>query len=106
MRPHEGSGEDSHVSDRKHWGEHQRAWEDERLGPALDKAPERRHRFITQSGVEINRVYTPEDLQDPANDPDRDRPRYRFRKPDAEEPAGGCRRDRHSPRGLRGKSSR
>ena len=69
------------MTDRDAWREHQRAWDEERLRPALEKAPERRHRFITQSGVEINRVYTPEDLYDLANDPDRDRPRYRFRKP-------------------------
>jgi len=75
LRLHEGSGEDSRVTDRKRWGEHQRDWEKERLGPALEKSPERHDRFITQSGVEINRVYTPEDLHDPANDPDRDRPR-------------------------------
>jgi len=80
LRLHRDSGEDSRVSDRKQWGEHQRDWETERLGPALENSPERRDRFITQSGVEINRVYTPEDLHDPANDPDRDRPRYRFRK--------------------------
>ena len=30
---------------------------------------ERKGRFITQSGVEINRLYTPADLADPANDP-------------------------------------
>ncbi|HEY8771553.1 MAG TPA: methylmalonyl-CoA mutase family protein [Candidatus Limnocylindria bacterium] len=42
---------------------------------------ERKRRFITQSGVEINRLYTPADLADPANDPDRDRPRYRFSGP-------------------------
>jgi methylmalonyl-CoA mutase N-terminal domain/subunit len=39
---------------------------------------ERKPRFITQSGVEINRLYTPADLANPANDPDLDRPRYRF----------------------------
>jgi methylmalonyl-CoA mutase N-terminal domain/subunit len=43
--------------------------------------PERKRRFITQSGVEINRLYTPADLANPANDPDRDRPRYRFSPP-------------------------
>ena len=42
---------------------------------------ERKRRFITQSGVEIERLYTPDDLRDPANDPDRDRPRYRFSPP-------------------------
>ena len=48
---------------------------------------ERKPRFITQSGVEINRLYTPADLADPANDPDRDRPRYRF-SPSAAAPDG------------------
>jgi methylmalonyl-CoA mutase N-terminal domain/subunit len=50
---------------------------------------ERKRRFITQSGVEINRLYTPADLADPANDPDRDRPRYRFSP--AAAPADGWR---------------
>jgi methylmalonyl-CoA mutase, N-terminal domain len=49
--------------------------------------PERKRRFITQSGVEINRLYTPADLANPANDPDRDRPRYRF-SPSAASPDG------------------
>ncbi|MEX1073493.1 MAG: methylmalonyl-CoA mutase family protein [Chloroflexota bacterium] len=39
---------------------------------------ERKRRFITQSGVEINRLYTSDDLRDPANHPDVDRPRYRL----------------------------
>jgi methylmalonyl-CoA mutase N-terminal domain/subunit len=80
LRLHRGSGEDATVTDQEAWRAHQREWEKERLDPALEKSPERHDRFITQSGVEINRVYTPEDLHDPANDPDRDRPRYRFRK--------------------------
>ena len=66
------------MSDAKGWREHQDRWEAERLKPALERAPERRSRFITQSGVEIDRVYTRADLDDPANDPDADRPRYRF----------------------------
>ena len=69
------------MSDRKRWREHQDRWEAERLNPALDKSAERKTRFITQSGVEIGRLYTPADLADPANDPDRDRPRYRFSPP-------------------------
>ena len=52
-----------------------------------EPGPERKRRFITQSGVEINRLYTADDLRDPANDPDRDRPRYRH-SPPAEEPTG------------------
>jgi len=50
---------------------------------------ERKPRFITQSGVEINRLYTPADLANPANDPDLDRPRYRFSP--AAAPADGWR---------------
>jgi methylmalonyl-CoA mutase N-terminal domain/subunit len=88
LRPHRANREDSRVSDRDRWKEHQRQWESERLRPALEKSPERHHRFITQSGVEIDRIYTSEDLYHPANDPDLDRPRYRFRKP-GEEAKGG-----------------
>jgi methylmalonyl-CoA mutase N-terminal domain/subunit len=49
-----------------------------------EQGRERKKRFITQSGVEINRLYTPDDLADPANDPDRDRPRYPFSPPAAD----------------------
>ncbi len=42
---------------------------------------ERKRRFITQSGVAIERLYTADSLRDPANDPDRDRPRYQFSPP-------------------------
>ncbi|MEO6058433.1 MAG: methylmalonyl-CoA mutase family protein [Candidatus Limnocylindria bacterium] len=42
---------------------------------------ERKRRFITQSGVAIERLYTADNLRDPANDPDRDRPRYQFSPP-------------------------
>ena len=64
------------------WKQHQDRWESNRLGPALEKGPERHPRFITQSGVEIDRLYTPADLENPANDPDLGRPRYQF-SPDA-----------------------
>jgi methylmalonyl-CoA mutase N-terminal domain/subunit len=66
------------MTDPSRWREHQDRWARERLEPTLERAPERRARFITQSGVEIDRVYSPSDLHDPANDPDRDRPQYRF----------------------------
>jgi methylmalonyl-CoA mutase, N-terminal domain len=69
------------MSDDERWAEHQRAWEAARLKPALERGAERKPRFITQSGVEIDRVYTPADLHDPANDPDADRPRYRSSPP-------------------------
>ncbi len=42
---------------------------------------ERKQRFITQSGVQIDPLYTPADLHHPENDPDRGRPRYRFSPP-------------------------
>ncbi|MBK9122640.1 MAG: methylmalonyl-CoA mutase family protein [Chloroflexi bacterium] len=40
------------------------AWERETLGPTLDRLPERRDRFVTQSSVPINRLYTPADVPD------------------------------------------
>jgi methylmalonyl-CoA mutase N-terminal domain/subunit len=42
---------------------------------------ERKQRFITQSGIEIDRLYTPAELRDAGNDPDIGRPRYRFSPP-------------------------
>ena len=80
------------MSDPKRWREHQDRWTRERLDPALEKGPERRPRFITQSAVEIDRLYTPADLADPANDPDAGRPRYRFSPSDGG--AGRLGRDR------------
>ena len=69
------------MTDEKRWREHEDRWRRERLDPALERMPERKPRFITQSGVEIGRVYTPADLRDPANDPDRDRPHYGYGRP-------------------------
>ena len=74
------------MNDSTRWREHQQRWVRERLDPALEKGPERRERFITQSGVEIERLYSPADLTDPANDPDAGRPRYRFSREHAGEP--------------------
>jgi methylmalonyl-CoA mutase N-terminal domain/subunit len=54
------------------------------MAPVSEPGPERKRRFITQSGVEINRLYTPGDLRDEANDPDRDRPRYPLSPPAGE----------------------
>ena len=69
------------MSENERWRKHEDAWVRERLEPALERAPERRDRFITQSGVEIKRVYSPSDLRDPANDPDRGRPHYAYGSP-------------------------
>jgi hypothetical protein len=75
------------MSEEQRWHEHEDSWEKERLDPALERSPERKGRFITQSSVEIDRVYTPADLHDPANDPDAGRPRYQF-SPSADEADG------------------
>ncbi len=37
-------------------------WEEQTLGPALKRSPERQKEFTTLSGVPINRLYTPADL--------------------------------------------
>ena len=41
-----------------------KAWEEEKLGPALERKPERRERFETGSGIPVQRLYTPEDTAD------------------------------------------
>ena len=41
------------------WSARRRAWEAKRLGPALDRAPERRIRFSTISDTEVDRLYGP-----------------------------------------------
>ena len=40
------------------------AWEEQLLKRTLSRSPERRERFETTSGIEIKRVYTPEDQAD------------------------------------------
>lgn len=40
-----------------------REW-DELTQKTLDKAPERKERFLTSSGIEVKRLYLPEDIQD------------------------------------------
>jgi len=39
-------------------------WERECLEPHLERAPERRERFMTTSSAEVGRLYTPEDIAD------------------------------------------
>jgi methylmalonyl-CoA mutase N-terminal domain/subunit len=41
------------------WSARRRAWEAKRLGPALERAPERRIRFSTISDTEVERLYGP-----------------------------------------------
>jgi methylmalonyl-CoA mutase N-terminal domain/subunit len=90
------------MSEQERWAEHQRRWEAERLWTALERAPERRGRFITQSGVEINRLYTPADLAEAANDPDIGRPRYRFSPQEDWEQGGAAGWDEVEDLGLPG----
>ena len=42
-------------------GEQLRLWHEDVVAPALEKQPERKERFETASGIELKRVYTPED---------------------------------------------
>ena len=60
------------MSDREQpsanaWSAGRQSWEDERLQPALTRAPERRPRFSTLSDVEVERLYGPWDWE-PAAD--------------------------------------
>ncbi len=41
-----------------------REWEEECLKPHLERAPERCERFITTSGADVGRLYTPDDIAD------------------------------------------
>jgi methylmalonyl-CoA mutase N-terminal domain/subunit len=53
-------GEDSGSTPPANEGK--RAWTERLVAPALGKHPERRERFQSTSGVEVDRLYTPEDL--------------------------------------------
>src|ERR1700678_186255 len=37
-------------------------WEERKLNPALKRGPERKPKFVTSSGIEVKRTYTPDDL--------------------------------------------
>ena len=43
-------------------------WEQDTLKPAVERFPERRESFLTDSGLGIDSLYTPEDLADPGAD--------------------------------------
>src|SRR6187401_2810951 len=59
------------MTDRSaEWAARRRAWEAERLAPALDRAPERRDRFSTIGDTTVERLYGP--WSSPDNDPLRD----------------------------------
>ena len=40
-----------------------REWQEKTLKPSLKRAPEREERFLTNSGLEIDDLYAPDDLQ-------------------------------------------
>jgi methylmalonyl-CoA mutase N-terminal domain/subunit len=42
---------------------HREEWEEKVLGPALERTPERTKSFETASGVRVERVYTPEEIE-------------------------------------------
>lgn len=42
--------------------EKKKRWESEKVKAALQKLPERKRPFMTDSGIEVNRLYTPEEL--------------------------------------------
>jgi len=44
-------------------GEARKAWEEEIVKPALERAPERLPEFTTPSGLRVKRLYTPEDAE-------------------------------------------
>jgi len=45
------------------WTERRRAWSDERAGPALERAPERKPRFVTLGDIDVERLYGPWSLE-------------------------------------------
>jgi methylmalonyl-CoA mutase N-terminal domain/subunit len=50
-------------SARARWREERERWEREVLGPFVARTPERRERFETVSGRELERIYTPEHVR-------------------------------------------
>ncbi len=55
------------MSGKKEFGKMKKAhqeWEEQIVNPSLQKSPERKDSFTTMSGLEIKRLYTPEDISD------------------------------------------
>ncbi|MDY6776319.1 MAG: methylmalonyl-CoA mutase family protein [Halobacteria archaeon] len=44
--------------------ESRQEWEEETLGPTLDRFGEREDEFTTDSGIEVDQIYTPDDISD------------------------------------------
>ncbi len=45
-------------------GRGKKDWQEETLGPAVSRFPERKESFVTSSGIVQDAIYTPEDVQD------------------------------------------
>ena len=58
--------EDSQTKER--WQSERERWENETVAPFIDRRPERRQQFETFSGTEIERLYTPEHVEQEAAD--------------------------------------
>jgi methylmalonyl-CoA mutase, N-terminal domain len=54
----------THDDELPHFRREQTRWEEETLGPALRRLNERKPAFKNTSGIDIQRLYTPEDLRD------------------------------------------
>ncbi len=52
------------MCDNEKIAEEKKKWQEERLKPKLEKWPERKEEFITTSSMHIDRLYTPDDLDD------------------------------------------
>ncbi|HSZ21973.1 MAG TPA: hypothetical protein VK782_02475, partial [Candidatus Sulfotelmatobacter sp.] len=39
-------------------------WEERKLNPSLKRGPERKPKFVTSSGIDVERAYDPDDLND------------------------------------------
>ncbi|MGH7840506.1 MAG: acyl-CoA mutase large subunit family protein [Candidatus Binataceae bacterium] len=50
------------MADDKTIGDARKEWSEKRVAPALKRGPERRERFATSSGIDVQREYDPEDL--------------------------------------------
>ncbi|MBS3816072.1 MAG: methylmalonyl-CoA mutase family protein [Candidatus Thermoplasmatota archaeon] len=52
------------MCDKEKIAEEKERWKDETLKPNLEKWPERKEEFITTSSMPVDRLYTPDDLED------------------------------------------
>src|SRR5271167_3679845 len=50
------------AKDERTIDEARKAWEQKRIAPALKRGPERQESFTTSSGIDVQRVYDPADV--------------------------------------------